>query len=104
MKSEMYGATPNYGNLLNNNSSRLISDPKESSFPCPSGQRDNNHSNKDPPFYQLGPQRDHAPECPFYNYTLPDTFPYSPLKNTEPQYWYWYYPFDFRQNLHALTL
>jgi hypothetical protein len=46
------------------------------------------------PFYQLGPQNPSPPNCPYYNYTLPDTYP--EVANT-PQInprAYWYLPYD----------
>jgi hypothetical protein len=54
------------------------------------------------PFYLLGPQPSPA-NCPFYNYTLPDTYPEvnSPMMNPKA---YWYLPYstfdwqDYNQN------
>lgn len=44
-----------------------------------------------PPYYQLGPQV--MPNCPYYNYILPNVYPKSdpPIL---PYSDYWYYPFE----------
>jgi hypothetical protein len=44
-----------------------------------------------PPFYQLGPQPNKR-ICPFYNYTLPDTYPYTPSPIINPMA-YWNLPY-----------
>jgi len=43
------------------------------------------------PYYQLGPQPYH--NCPFYNYTLPDTYPKVPSPTINPRA-YWYLPYS----------
>jgi len=46
----------------------------------------------DAPYYLLGPQPSPA-NCPFYNYTLPDTYPEVPSPMINPKA-YWYLPFS----------
>jgi hypothetical protein len=60
--------------------------------PCNILQRDASDSNK-PPFYTLGP----LPRviCPYYNYILPDAYPYGDFDTacTPNPKQYWYYPY-----------
>jgi hypothetical protein len=44
------------------------------------------------PFYLLGPQPS-PPNCPFYNYTLPDTYPEVESPTINPKA-YWYLPYS----------
>lgn len=44
------------------------------------------------PYYLLGPQPSPA-NCPFYNYTLPDTYPEVPSPMINPKA-YWYLPYS----------
>ena len=45
-----------------------------------------------PPYYQLGPQPN-VQNCPYYNYTLPDTYPNTNPPSISPRA-YWYLPYD----------
>jgi hypothetical protein len=45
-----------------------------------------------PPFYSLGPHP-YPSNCPFYNYTLPDTYPNVPSPMINPKA-YWYLPYN----------
>lgn len=47
----------------------------------------------DEPFYHLGPQYLNPPNCPFYNYTLPDTYPDIPTPQINPRA-YWFLPYN----------
>lgn len=61
---------------------------------CPSGQTDGLYSQR-PPFYRLGPGPQSQRNCPFYNYTLPNVYPYSTFDDVpspDPKL-YWFYPY-----------
>lgn len=59
--------------------------------PCYNPQTDGKYTCQ-PPFYQLGP---HWPpvNCPYYNYTLPDTYPEVESPTINPRM-YWFLPYD----------
>ena len=44
-----------------------------------------------PPYYRLGPSP--FPVCPYYNYILPNAYPYIISPSINPLQ-YWYQPFD----------
>jgi len=43
-----------------------------------------------PPMYSVGVK--YVSNCPYYNYTLPDTYPNTSYMPINPKY-YWYYPY-----------
>lgn len=95
----VYGWAMNFGNgyqkqknIISTSSSKIQNDNPTN---CEIFYTDGRFMNK-PPYYQLGPQE--SINCPFYNYTLPDTYPIVPTPQINPKA-YWYLPystFDWR--------
>lgn len=57
---------------------------------CTYCQSDGKYSTS-PPYYELGPSP--MPVCPYYNYVLPNVYPYVPTPPTDPRQ-YWYLPYE----------
>lgn len=59
-------------------------------FPCPPNYQNDGRFSQSPPFYRL--ETAPYPNPIYYNYTLPNTYPYVPGNNPKPSQ-YWYYPY-----------
>lgn len=90
----VYGWAMNFGkgyqkqtNIFSTSSEKVSSDDNKN---CQIFYTDGRYMNK-APYYTLGP---HTPSnCPFYNYTLPDTYPNIKTPNINPKA-YWYLPYN----------
>jgi len=77
-------------NIVGGPSSPLVK--KQFENDCHARQRDGSDSDK-PPFYTLGPQPRIL--CPYYNYILPDAYPYGDFASqpSPNPLQYWYFPY-----------
>jgi hypothetical protein len=85
----VYGWAMNFGkgyvrqdNIINTSSQHLNKDLYYYS---------DGRDSSEPPFYTFKPKCN--TNCPYYNYTLPDTYPNLENININKKY-YWYFPYD----------
>jgi hypothetical protein len=89
----VYGWAMNFGKGYKTipNNIRNSSCKTENDNPCHLKNSDNTNYCCNP-FYKLGPHTQQL-ICPYYNYTLPDTYPYVPSPIINPRN-YWNLPFN----------